>query len=97
MVRVFQQHVPNSNIVETNTLYKGDRYTTESHRETLKINGWDFCPVDIMDENGTVMLPVRNGKHFQEISMGKNIVNYDSMIVLTHFKGHAIRISKSCY
>lgn len=73
MVRVFQQHVPNSNIVETNTLYKGDRYTTESHRETLKINGWDFCPVDIMDENGTVMLPVRNGKHFQEISMGKNI------------------------
>lgn len=90
MVRVFQQHVPNSNIVETNTLYKGDRYTTESHRETLKINGWDFCPVDIMDENGTVMLPVRNGKHFQEISMGKNIVNYDSMIVLTHFKGHAM-------
>lgn len=89
-VRVFQQHVPNSNIVETNTLYKGDRYTTESHRETLKINGWDFCPVDIMDENGTVMLPVRNGKHFQEISMGKNIVNYDSMIVLTHFKGHAM-------
>lgn len=90
MVRVFQQHVPNSNIVETNTLYKGDRYTTESHRETLKVNGWDFCPVDIMDENGTVMLPVRNGKHFQEISMGKNIVNYDSMIVLTHFKGHAM-------
>ena len=44
-VRVFQQHVPNSNRVETNTLYKGDRYTTESHRETLKINGWDFCPV----------------------------------------------------
>ena len=41
-------------------------------------------------ENGTVMLPVRNGKHFQEISMGKNIVNYDSMIVLTHFKGHAM-------
>lgn len=37
MVRVFQQHVPNSNIVETNTLYKGDRYTTESHRETLKL------------------------------------------------------------
>ncbi len=70
-VRVFQQHVPNSNIVETNTLYKGDRYTTESHRETLKINGWDFCPVDI-------------------ISLGKNIVNYDSMIVLTHFKGHAM-------
>lgn len=90
MVRTFQEHIPNSNIVETNTLYKGDRYTTESHRETLKVNGWDFCPVDIMDENGTVMLPVRNGKHFKEISMGKNIINYDSMIVLTHFKGHAM-------
>lgn len=90
MIRTFQEHIPNSNIVETNTLYKGDRYTTESHRETLKVNGWDFCPVDIMDENGTVMLPVRNGKHFKEISMGKNIINYDSMIVLTHFKGHAM-------
>lgn len=43
-----------------------------------------------MDKNGTVMLPIHNGKHFQEISMGKNIVNYDSMIVLTHFKGHAM-------
>lgn len=88
MVKAFWQHVPNSNIVETNTLYEGDRYTTEAHRETLKVNGWTFCPVDIMDEDGTVMLPVRGGKHFTEMSMGKNIVNYDSMIVLTHFKGH---------
>lgn len=90
MVRAFQQQIPNSTIVETNTLYHGDRYTTEGHRETLQINGWTFCPVDIMDENGTVMLPVRNGKHFKEVSMGKNIVNYDSMVVLTHFKGHAM-------
>ncbi len=90
IVKEFWQHVPNSNIVETNTLYKGDRYTTEGHRETLKVNGWDFCPVDIMDEDGTVMLPIRGGKHFKEMSMGKNIVNYDSMIVLTHFKGHAM-------
>ena len=90
LVRDFQSRVPNSNIVETNTLYEGDRYTTEGHRETLKVNGWDFCPVDIMDEEGTVMLPVRGGKHFKEISMGGHIVNYDSMIVLTHFKGHAM-------
>ena len=40
-------------IVETNTYYEGDRYTTEQHRETLKVNGWTFCPVDILDENGT--------------------------------------------
>lgn len=90
MVKALQAQIPSSNIVETNTLYHGDRFTTEGHRETLKVNGWDFCPVDIMDEDGTVMLPVRGGKHFTEMSMGKNIVNYDSMLVLTHFKGHAM-------
>lgn len=90
MVQAFQAQVPNSNIVETNTLYQGDRYTTELHRKTLEVNGWTFCPVDIMDEEGTVKLPVRGGKHFTEVSMGGHIVNYDSMIVLTHFKGHAM-------
>ncbi len=90
MVRAFQAAVPDSAIVETNTLYQGDRYTTEQHLETLKINGWTFCPVDIMDANGTVNLPVRGGRHFKEVSMGGSIVNYDSMIVLTHFKGHAM-------
>ena len=90
MVKAFQEHVPNSNIVETNTLYIHDRDTTAKHRETLKVNGWDFCPVDIMDEEGNVLLPVRGGKHFKEMSMGGHIVNYDSMIVLTHFKGHAM-------
>ena len=79
-----------ANIVETNTYYEGDRYTTEQHRETLKVNGWDFCKVDIMDEDGTVDLPVKNGKWFDHMSMGKNIVNYDSLITLTHFKGHTM-------
>ena len=59
MVMALQQHVPDSNLVETNTFYKGDRYTTAGHRETLKVNGWDFCTVDIMDEEGAVMLPVK--------------------------------------
>ena len=90
MVRAFQATVPDSSIVETNTLYHGDRYTTEQHLETLKVNGWTFCPVDIMDAEGTVNLPVRGGKHFKQVSMGGHIVNYDSMIVLTHFKGHAM-------
>ncbi len=90
MVQAFQAQVPDSTIVETNTLYKGDRYTTASHRETLKVNGWTFCPVDIMDEEGDVSLPVRNGLHLKEVAMGGHIVNYDSMIVLTHFKGHAM-------
>ena len=90
MVKALQLHIPNSNLVETNTLYKGKRYTTADHRETLKINGWDFCPVDIMDEDGAVMIPVKGGKHFNEMSVGKHMLKYDSMVVLTHFKGHAM-------
>jgi uncharacterized Fe-S center protein len=90
MVKALQQRIPNSSLVETNTLYKGKRYTTADHRETLKINGWDFCPMDIMDEDGAVMIPVKGGKHFKEMSVGKHMLNYDSMVVLTHFKGHAM-------
>lgn len=90
MVKALQAQIPNSTIVETNTLYKGERYTTEGHLEALKVNGWTFCPVDIMDAEGTIELPVRGGKHFKAVSMGKNIVNYDSMLVLTHFKGHSM-------
>lgn len=90
-IKDLQATIPNSNIVETNTYYyPSDRYTTEAHRETLKVNGWTFCPVDIMDEEGTVMLPVKGGKHFKEMSMGSHIMNYDSMLVLTHFKGHVM-------
>ena len=77
MVRAFQAQVPNSAIVETNTLYKGDRYTTASHRETLKVNGWDFFPVDIRDEEGDVNLPVRNGFHLKEVAMGGHLLTYD--------------------
>ena len=90
MVKTLQQSVPNSNLVETNTLYGGGRQNTADHRDTLKVNGWTFCKVDIMDEFGTVSLPVRGGRHLKEVSMGKDILNYDSMIVLTHFKGHAM-------
>lgn len=81
--------LPEATIVETNTYYEGDRYTTEQHRKTLEVNGWTFCPVDIMDEEGTVNLPVKDGKWFTYMAMGKNIMNYDSLFVLTHFKGHA--------
>lgn len=88
-VKAVQEQIPGSVIVETNTAYGGGRSTTARHRETIMANGWDFCPVDIMDEHGAVMLPVRGGKHFKEMSVGKSLVDYDSMIVLTHFKGHA--------
>ena len=90
MVQAFQAHIPDSTIVETNTMYGGARFTTEGHRETLKTNGWTFSPVDIMDEDGDVSLPVRGGLRLSEVAMGAHMVNYDSMIVLTHFKGHAM-------
>lgn len=80
--------IPDATIVETNTYYDGDRYTTGKHRKTLEVNGWTFAPVDIMDEHGTVMLPVKGGKWFTEMSVGSDMLNYDSMLVLTHFKGH---------
>lgn len=76
-------------IIETNSYYEGDRDTTEKHRETLKVNGWTFAPVDIMDAEGAVFLPVKGGKWFDEMSMGKTLMGYDSMLVLTHFKGHS--------
>lgn len=90
MVKALQQQIPHSSLVETNTLYKGKRFTTADHRETIKINGWDFCPVDIMDADGAVMIPVKGGRRFKQMSVGKHMLDYDSMVVLTHFKGHAM-------
>ena len=84
-----RQELPDAVIVETNTYYEGGRYTTEDHRRTLETNGWTFCPVDIMDAEGNVPFPVRGGKWFTEVEMGKNLENYDSLLVLTHFKGHS--------
>ncbi len=85
-----KSETPGATIVETNAYYEGGRHTTELHRETLKTNGWTFAPVDIMDENGTAMLPVKGGKWFTEMSVGKNMLKYDSLIALTHFKGHTM-------
>ena len=77
-----------ANIIETNTYYQGGRYTTEQHRQTLKVNGWTFCPVDILDEQGTTTLPIVGGKWFKKMAVGGHLTNYDSMVALTHFKGH---------
>ncbi|WP_288802901.1 DUF362 domain-containing protein [uncultured Dialister sp.] len=85
---LMEKDIPGGAIVETNTYYDGDRYTTEKHRKTLEVNGWTFAPVDIMDEEGTTMLPVKGGKWFTEMSVGSHETQYDSMLVLTHFKGH---------
>ncbi|MDO4866763.1 MAG: DUF362 domain-containing protein [Clostridia bacterium] len=85
-----REDLPEATIVETNTFYEGDRDTTEKHLQTLKINGWTFCPVDITDAEGTVDLPVTGGKWFDHMTVGKTLPNYDSLVVLTHFKGHTM-------
>ena len=87
---LIERRLPEATIIETNTYYEGSRYTTEEHRKTLAINGWDFCPVDITDEDGVAALPVKGGKWFDEMHVGKNMLYYDSLLVLTHFKGHVM-------
>lgn len=87
---LINDELKDATIVETNSYYEGPRYTTEAHRETLKVNGWDFAPVDILDEEGTTKLPVNGGKYFEYMSVGSHELNYDSLLVLTHFKGHTM-------
>lgn len=86
---LMEKKLPDGTIIETNSYYEGDRDTTEKHRETLQVNGWTFAAVDIMDADGTVTFPVKNGKWFTEMSMGKTLAEYDSLLALTHFKGHS--------
>lgn len=82
--------VPDAHILDTNTYYAGDRDTTEKHRKTLEVNGWTFAPVDILDEDGYTYFPIKGGKWFDQMAVGKNLANYDSLFVLTHFKGHTM-------
>lgn len=86
--KLIDERLRDAAIVETNTYYEGDRYATPQHRQTIAQNGWTFCPVDILDENGVARLPVHGGKWFSEMSMGQHLLCYDSLLVLTHFKGH---------
>lgn len=77
-------------VVECNTAYEGTRNTTEKHVKTMKDHGWtDNFPVDIMDAEGPdLVLSIKKGKQIQKNYVGKNLANYDSMLVLSHFKGH---------
>ena len=77
-------------VVECNTAYEGERNTTEKHWKTIKDHGWcDYFQVDIMDEEGPDMeLAIPNGKQIQKNYVGKNLENYNSLLVLSHFKGH---------
>ena len=88
VAELLKADLPDATIVETNSYYAGDRDTTEKHRATLEVNGWTFAPVDIMDEDGATPFHVEGGKWFDEVHMGSHLANYDSLLVLTHFKGH---------
>ena len=80
----------NGTVVECNTAYAGERNTTEKHLKTIKKHGWsDLYKFDLMDaEEPDYVVHVKNGVHLKENYLGKNIVNYDSCLVLSHFKGH---------
>ena len=76
-------------IVECNTAYDGGRNTTDAHRKTMLLHGWtEIGDVDIMDAEGEITLPVVGGKHLEINYVGKNLTDYDSIAVLSHFKGH---------
>lgn len=79
------------NIVECNTAYNGNRSNTESHRRAIAERGFnDIATVDIMDEDGSLDIPVADNTHIQFDRVGSHIANYDFLINIAHFKGHAM-------
>ncbi len=80
----------NGTVVECNTAYEGERNTTAKHRKLIAAHGWDrYFDVDLLDAEGPdLKLDIPNGKVIKENYVGKNIADYDSMLVLSHFKGH---------
>lgn len=80
-----------STIVECNVAYAGRRDTTAAHWQTIKDHGFlEIAPCDILDEEGEMRIPVTGGKHLKENIVGDHLKNYDSMLMLSHFKGHAM-------
>lgn len=80
----------NGTVVECNAAYEGARNSTEKHKKLIEDHGWTkYFDVDIMDADGDDMvLDIPNGKVLKQNFVGKNMKNYDSMLVLSHFKGH---------
>ena len=85
------QHV-NGTVVECNTAYEGARNSTEKHRKLIEEHEWNkYFPFDLLDAEGPDMeLDIPNGKVLKKNYVGKNLANYDSLFVLSHFKGHAM-------
>jgi uncharacterized Fe-S center protein len=81
----------NGTIVECNTAYGGGRTETDAHKQVLIDHGFAaIAPTDIMDEEGYISLPFPNGKNIKEDFVGSHFANYDSFLILSHFKGHAM-------
>ena len=79
----------NGTVVECNTAYEGERNTTEKHKKLIEKHGWDkYFKVDIMDSEGDIILDIPNGKVIKKNYVGNHIDNYNSMLVVSHFKGH---------
>ena len=84
-------HQVNGTIVECNTAYGGSRASTAMHRQQARHNGLtDVAELDILDEEGSMELPIAGGQRIQVDYVGSHFANYDSFLVLTHFKGHAM-------
>ena len=82
-------HLVDGTIVECNTAYEGRRLNSQDHLQTAAEHGFTaIAEVNIMDADGDVALPVRKGKHLKENYVGKNYMDYDFTMVLSHFKGH---------
>ncbi|MBN2829451.1 MAG: DUF362 domain-containing protein [Candidatus Cloacimonetes bacterium] len=77
----------NAVLIETNVLYVSDRRYTESHKALAREHGFNFASIDIIDDEGETVLQY-NGKHFKEVRTGSHLKNYDTVIVISHFKGH---------
>ena len=81
----------NGTVVECNTAYPGARNSTEKHKKLIEKHEWNkYFPFDLMDEEKDTSLPVENGHILKENYVGEHLLNYDSMLVLSHFKGHAM-------
>lgn len=78
----------NATLIETNVAYSGRRSKTATHIELAHDHGFTFAPIDILDEGGTLSLPIEGGIHFKTALIGANISKYETIIYFTHFKGH---------